>query len=47
MNTLISLKIDEEDLIELNRLVEEESRSRSNLIRLAIKEYLRENANSN
>jgi len=44
MNNLISFKIGSQDLEELNKIAEEESRSRSNVIKLAIKKYLEENA---
>jgi metal-responsive CopG/Arc/MetJ family transcriptional regulator len=40
MNNLISFKIDLEDLQELNKIAKRESRSRSNVIKIAIREFI-------
>ena len=40
MNDLISFQIESEDLKKLDKIAKEESRSRSNVIKLAIKEFL-------
>jgi len=47
MNNLISFKIDPQDLKELDNFAEEDSRSRSNVIKIAIKEFLEKNGKSN
>ncbi len=46
MNNLISFKIDPEDLEKLDKIAKEETRSRSNVIKIAIKEFLEKNAKS-
>ena len=43
MNTLISFKIELEDLRKIQEIAIKENRSRSNLIKIAIKEFLKNN----
>ena len=46
MNNLISFQIDPEVLQKLDKIAEEETRSRSNVIKIAIKEFLEKHGKS-
>ncbi|MCK5624225.1 CopG family transcriptional regulator [Candidatus Pacearchaeota archaeon] len=46
MNNLVSFQIDKEFLKRLDKIAKNESRSRSNVIKIAIKEFLEKNGKS-